>query len=54
VLAGNEAWTAPMEETYALLGVDPATITTLDDYLQVRTSAVISISLRALTFTTTV
>jgi hypothetical protein len=35
VLAGNEAWTAPMEETYALLGVDPASITTLDDYLQV-------------------
>lgn len=34
VLAGNEAWTAPMEETYALLGVDPASITTLDDYLQ--------------------
>jgi hypothetical protein len=25
-----------MEETYALLGVDPASITTLDDYLQVR------------------
>jgi hypothetical protein len=24
-----------MEETYALLGVDPASITTLDDYLQV-------------------
>ncbi|KAF6249607.1 hypothetical protein COO60DRAFT_1580224 [Scenedesmus sp. NREL 46B-D3] len=34
VLAGNEAWTAPMEETYALLGVDPASITSLDDYLQ--------------------
>jgi predicted short-subunit dehydrogenase-like oxidoreductase (DUF2520 family) len=36
VLAGNEAWTAPMDETYSLLGVDPASITTLDDYLQVR------------------
>ena len=33
VLASNEAWTAPMDDTYALLGVDPATITTLDSYL---------------------
>jgi hypothetical protein len=35
VLAGNESWSAPMGETYALLGVDPATIAPLDVYLQV-------------------
>lgn len=36
VLANNEAWTAPMDDTYKLLGVDPDSITTLDSYLQVR------------------
>lgn len=36
VLADNESWTAPMDETYQLLGVDPTTITSLDTYLQVR------------------
>lgn len=35
VLANNESWSAPMEETYELLGVDPASITSLDTYLQV-------------------
>lgn len=34
VLAGNESWTAPMDDTYALLGVDPASITGLEAYLQ--------------------
>jgi len=37
VLANNESWSAPMDETYQLLGVDPASITGLDQYLQVRT-----------------
>lgn len=36
VLANNESWTAPMDETYQLLGVDPTTITPLDAYLKVR------------------
>lgn len=35
VLAGNESWSAPMDETYELLGVDPASITGLEQYLQV-------------------
>eukprot|EP00879_Flechtneria_rotunda_P010059 GHRR01010517.1.p1 GENE.GHRR01010517.1~~GHRR01010517.1.p1 ORF type:complete len:219 (+),score=78.15 GHRR01010517.1:761-1417(+) len=34
VLANNESWTAPMDNTYQLLGIDPASITTLEDYLQ--------------------
>lgn len=34
VLGNNESWTAPMDETYQLLGVDPASITPLDTYLQ--------------------
>lgn len=34
VLANNESWSAPMEDTYALLGVDPASITPLDVYLR--------------------
>ena len=34
VLSSNENFSAPMEETYALLGVDPASATTLDAYLQ--------------------
>jgi hypothetical protein len=35
VLANNESWSAPMDETYELLGVDPASITGLEQYLQV-------------------
>jgi hypothetical protein len=35
VLANNESWSAPMDETYELLGVDPASITSLEQYLQV-------------------
>eukprot|EP00775_Hariotina_reticulata_P004357 gene4357-4610_t len=34
VLANNETWSAPMDDTYALLGIDPASVTTLDSYLQ--------------------
>jgi nucleoside-diphosphate-sugar epimerase len=34
VLANNESWSAPMDETYELLGVDPASITGLEQYLQ--------------------
>jgi hypothetical protein len=34
VLANNETWSAPMDDTYTLLGIDPASVTTLDSYLQ--------------------
>lgn len=34
VLSNNETWSAPMDETYKLLGVDPSSITSLDDYLK--------------------
>lgn len=33
LLATNENFDAPMDSTYALLGVDPASINTLEDYL---------------------
>lgn len=33
ILAANEDFSAPMEETYALLGVDPASVTTVEAYL---------------------
>ncbi len=33
LLAGGEQFDAPMEETYRLLNVDPATVNTLDSYL---------------------
>ena len=35
VLASNEAWSAPMEETYKLLDIDPASVQPLDSYLKV-------------------
>lgn len=35
VLGGDANWSAPMDETYELLGVDPASITGLEQYLQV-------------------
>lgn len=35
VLASNETWAAPMEDTYSLLGIEPASVQTLEDYLQV-------------------
>lgn len=34
VIASGKPLTAPMEETYATFGIDPAEITTLEDYLQ--------------------
>jgi nucleoside-diphosphate-sugar epimerase len=34
VLGGDANWSAPMDETYELLGVDPASITGLEQYLQ--------------------
>mgnify|MGYP007086401990 CR=1 FL=1 len=33
ILAANEDFSAPMDETYALLGVDPASVTTVEAYL---------------------
>jgi len=33
VLASNEAWSAPMDETYSLLDIDPNSVVSLDDYL---------------------
>ena len=35
VLASNENFAADMAETYAVLGVDPASVKTLDEYLKV-------------------
>jgi hypothetical protein len=40
VLANNESWSAPMDDTYELLGVDPASITSLEQYLKVSSLAV--------------
>jgi hypothetical protein len=34
VLSNNETWTAPMDQTYELLGIDAASVNTLDVYLQ--------------------
>lgn len=34
ILASNENFSAPMDETYKLLDVDPSSITTLEAYLQ--------------------
>ena len=36
VLSSNENFSAPMEETYSLLGIDPSSVNSLDAYLQVR------------------
>lgn len=33
VLSSNESFAAPMDETYKLLGVNPAEVTTLESYL---------------------
>ena len=38
ILATNETFSAPMESTYALLGLSPADVTTLEQYLQARTA----------------
>ena len=35
VLASNETFSAPMDATYALLDIEPGSVTTLDSYLQV-------------------
>ncbi len=37
VLASNETFSAPMDATYALLDIEPGSVTTLDSYLQVKT-----------------
>ncbi|MEB3252590.1 MAG: SDR family oxidoreductase [Cyanobacteriota bacterium] len=34
VIAGSQPLDAPMEEVYSIFGIDPAEITTLEDYLQ--------------------
>lgn len=34
ILASNETFAAPMDETYKLLGIDPNSITTLEAYLK--------------------
>jgi len=38
ILASNENFSAPMEETYKLLDLNPADTTTLEQYLQVHRS----------------
>lgn len=35
VLAGNENFSAPMHDTYRLLGVEPGSVTTVEAYLKV-------------------
>jgi hypothetical protein len=39
VLASNETFSAPMDATYALLDIEPGSVTTLESYLQVRSAA---------------
>uniref|UniRef100_A0A7S0WZB3 NmrA-like domain-containing protein n=1 Tax=Chlamydomonas leiostraca TaxID=1034604 RepID=A0A7S0WZB3_9CHLO len=34
VLSNNETWSAPMDETYELLGIEPSSVQSLDDYLK--------------------
>lgn len=34
VLSNNETWSAPMDDTYRILGVEPDSITGLEDYLK--------------------
>lgn len=34
VLSNNETWAAPMDETYQILGIDPASVQGLEEYLQ--------------------
>ena len=36
VLASNETFSAPMDATYALLDIEPGSVTTLESYLQAR------------------
>ena len=38
ILASNETFAAPMEETYKLLDLNPEDTTTLEQYLQVNKS----------------
>ena len=38
ILASNETFAAPMEETYKLLDLNPEDTTTLEQYLQVSNS----------------
>lgn len=35
MLANNEVWTAPMDETYELLGIEADSVNTLEAYMQV-------------------
>ena len=34
ILSANETFSAPMDETYKLLNIDPGSVTTLEAYLQ--------------------
>lgn len=34
ILATNETFSAPMEETYKILGMEASSVTTLEDYLK--------------------
>ncbi len=34
ILSSSETFSAPMDETYKLLDIDPSSITTLESYLQ--------------------
>ena len=48
VLASNETFSAPMDATYALLDIEPGSVTTLESYLQVRAFVTLSMHVAAL------
>ena len=48
ILASNETFAAPMEDTYKLLDLNPEDTTTLEQYLQVTLPGAYVVSVRAL------
>ena len=34
ILASNEVFSAPMDDTYKMLGIEPSSVTGLEDYLK--------------------
>ena len=47
ILASNETFAAPMEDTYKLLDLNPEDTTTLEQYLQVRASCSSKVAVHA-------
>ena len=48
ILASNETFAAPMEDTYKLLDLNPEDTTTLEQYLQVTLPGAYVVSVRVL------